>query len=122
MINIEVKKVKLSAIRENPDNPRLIRDGRYEKLKQSLKDFPEMMSIREIVVDETMMILGGNMRFRALKELKEKIAIVKIAGVIVTGRHLCKEMRGVKKRGAMTTSALRGIFLIGEVKQEFLKL
>lgn len=61
-------KVKISAIKNNPDNPRLIKDDNFKKLVQSIKDFPEMMEIRPIVVNKKMIILGGNMRFRAAQE------------------------------------------------------
>lgn len=66
---MEVKKVKLSALRVNPDNPRIIRDEKFKKLVKSILTFPKMLELREIVTDETMMILGGNMRFRALQEI-----------------------------------------------------
>lgn len=58
----------LSEIKENPDNPRLIRDEKFKKLVKSLKDFPEMMNLRPVVVNAEMVILGGNMRYRAAKE------------------------------------------------------
>lgn len=74
----ETKKVKLSEIKPNPDNPRSIKNDQMERLVKSLQEFPDMMEIREIVVDENMMILGGNMRYQAMKKLKEKQAIVKI--------------------------------------------
>ena len=77
-MKIEIKKMKLSDIKPNPKNPRIIKDDNYKKLIQSLKEFPEMLSIREIIVDEGMIILGGNMRYKALKELGEKQAQVKI--------------------------------------------
>jgi len=64
--------VKLSAIKPNPSNPRLIKDEKFEKLKQSIKDFPQMMELRPMVVDETMTLLGGNMRFKALQDLGYK--------------------------------------------------
>ena len=75
---IEIKKLKLSEIKLNPDNPRQIKDAQLEKLVKSLQEFPEMKAIREIVVDENMVILGGNMRYRAMKKLGEKTADVKI--------------------------------------------
>ena len=59
--------MKLSAIKVNPDNPRIIRDEKFAKLVQSVKDFPEMLEIRPIVVNKDMIILGGNMRFKACK-------------------------------------------------------
>lgn len=62
----------LSEIKANPDNPRVIRDERFEKLCKSIKEFPKMMSLRPIVVDDNNMVLGGNMRLRALQVLKFK--------------------------------------------------
>lgn len=61
--------MKLSALKANPNNPRVIRDARFEKLKNSIQEFPKMMKLRPIVIDNTGMILGGNMRLRALQEL-----------------------------------------------------
>lgn len=62
------KLVKISDIKTNPNNPRLIKDDNFQKLVQSVKDFPEMLEIRPIVVNKDMIILGGNMRFKACKE------------------------------------------------------
>ena len=59
---------KISEVKLNPNNPRLIKDDKFKKLVQSVKDFPEMLNIRPIVVNKDMIILGGNMRFRACKE------------------------------------------------------
>jgi DNA modification methylase len=64
--------MKLSALKANPNNPRVIRDARFEKLKNSIQEFPKMMKLRPIVVDNTGMILGGNMRLRALQDLGYK--------------------------------------------------
>lgn len=64
--------MKLSDIKLNPGNPRLIKDERFKRLVQSISDFPKMMSLRPIVIDSDGVILGGNMRYRALKELKYK--------------------------------------------------
>jgi len=83
-MKVETKKVRLSEIKLNPDNPRQISKTQIDRLVKSITEFPEMMELREIVVDETMTILGGNMRFRALKEAGEKEAIAKI----VTGLSL----------------------------------
>jgi hypothetical protein len=65
---MKIEKVKLSEIKPNPKNPRLIKDDKFKKLVKSIKDFPQMLEIRPIVVDENNIILGGNMRFKALKE------------------------------------------------------
>jgi len=77
-MKVETKKVRLSEIKLNPDNPRQISKTQIDRLVKSITEFPEMMELREIVVDETMTILGGNMRFRALKEAGEKEAMAKI--------------------------------------------
>jgi DNA (cytosine-5-)-methyltransferase len=67
-----------------PKNPRFIREGKYEKLLQSIKDDPEMLSLRELIVMDSgdektgYIIIGGNMRFRAMKELGYKEAPTKI--------------------------------------------
>ena len=70
--------IKLSKVKINPNNPRLIKDDKFAKLVQSIKDFPEMLDIRPIVVNSDMVILGGNMRFKACKEagLKEIPVII----------------------------------------------
>jgi hypothetical protein len=77
-----VKKVKINEIKLNPNNPRLIKDDKFAKLVQSIKDFPEMLEIRPIVVNDDMIILGGNMRYKACKEagLKE-VSIIKASGL-----------------------------------------
>jgi len=77
-MEIEQKIVNITEIKENKDNPRKISKSQLERLKLSLQKFPEMLSIREIVVDENMTILGGNMRYRALKELGEKTIPIRI--------------------------------------------
>jgi DNA modification methylase len=59
--------MKLSKLKKNPNNPRVIRDQKFERLKKSLREFPQMMSLRPIVVDESYTVLGGNMRLEALK-------------------------------------------------------
>lgn len=61
--------MKLSRIKNNPDNPRLIRDAKFEQLKRSIVEFPEMLSLRPLIVDERGFALGGNMRHLALKEI-----------------------------------------------------
>lgn len=70
--------VKLSEVKLNPNNPRIIKDDKFKKLVQSIKDFPEMLNIRPIVVNQDMIILGGNMRYKACKEagLKEIPVII----------------------------------------------
>ena len=64
--------MKLKDIRLNPDNPRVIRDEKFQKLKRSIEEFPKMMSLRPIVIDADGVVLGGNMRLRALQDLGYK--------------------------------------------------
>lgn len=64
--------MKLNTIKANPNNPRVLKDAKFKKLKKSIEDFPKMMKLRPIIVDNDGMILGGNMRFRALKEIYGK--------------------------------------------------
>jgi DNA modification methylase len=70
--------VKISEVKINPNNPRLIKDDKFKKLVKSIQDFPEMLKIRPIVVNADMVVLGGNMRLKACKEagLKE-VPIIK---------------------------------------------
>ena len=59
--------VKISEIKANPNNPRLVKDDKFAKLVQSIKDFPKMLELRPIVVNDDMIVLGGNMRLKACK-------------------------------------------------------
>jgi len=70
---MQIKKIKLSEIKPNPNNPRIIKDDKFKKLVKSIQDFPEMLELRPIVVNDDMIVLGGNMRLKACKEagLKE---------------------------------------------------
>ena len=61
--------MKIADIKPNPNNPRFIRDEKFEQLKASINDFPKMMALRPIVIDSDGVVLGGNMRLRALQEL-----------------------------------------------------
>ena len=69
---------KIGNIKANPNNPRIIKDDKFKKLVKSIKEFPEMLNIRPIVVDSEMMVLGGNQRLKACIEagLKEVSIIV----------------------------------------------
>lgn len=61
----------LAALTPNPDNPRTIKRTALAKLRQSIADFPEMLGLRPIVVDEDNVILGGNMRYTALVAMQQ---------------------------------------------------
>lgn len=64
-----IETVDIKKIKPNPDNPRFIKDESFKKLVKSLKEFPEMIDARPIVVNMDWVILGGNMRYRALREI-----------------------------------------------------
>eukprot|EP01052_Picozoa_sp_SAG31_P043051 SAG31_NODE_7048_length_1804_cov_2.392538_2_plen_197_part_00 len=68
-----MEKVKISKVVPNENNPRFIKDYKFKKLVKSIKEFPEMLKLRPIVVNKDMVVLGGNMRLKACKEagLKE---------------------------------------------------
>ena len=67
-VNMKIEKVKIEEVKLNKDNPRIIKDQKYKKLIKSIKEFPEMLEVRPIVVDDDMIVLGGNMRLKACKE------------------------------------------------------
>jgi hypothetical protein len=75
---MKIEVVNISNVKSNPNNPRLIKDDKFKKLVQSIKDFPKMLELRPIVVNDDMVVLGGNMRLKACKEvgLKE-VPIIK---------------------------------------------
>ena len=77
-MKIETKRLNLDKINLNPDNPRTIKGPAFDRLVKSLKDFPEMLELREIVVDETMTVLGGNMRLLALLKSGVKDCVAKV--------------------------------------------
>lgn len=58
----------INLIKPNPNNPRTIKDDKFKKLVQSVKDFPDMLEKRPIVVNKDMVVLGGNMRLKACIE------------------------------------------------------
>jgi hypothetical protein len=75
---MEFKEVKISEVKSNPNNPRLIKDDKFQKLVTSIKEFPEMLKLRPIVVNDDMIVLGGNMRLKACKEAGlKKVPIIK---------------------------------------------
>ena len=74
---MKTEKVSIKLVKSNTDNPRIIKDDKFKKLVKSIQDFPQMLEIRPIVVDEQMIVLGGNMRLKACQEagLKEVFII-----------------------------------------------
>lgn len=87
-IKIITKKVKLADIKLNAENPRTITKENMARLVKSIVDFPEMLQMREIVVDETMTVLGGNMRTLALRD----------AGVEEVTAKICTGLTARQKR------------------------
>ncbi len=76
---MKTKLVKISELKGNESNPRIIKETKFKQLVQSIKDFPEMLKLRPIVVNEEMIILGGNMRFKACVEAGVKEVPITIA-------------------------------------------
>lgn len=75
---MKTEQVSISEVKPNPNNPRIIKDDKFAKLVQSIKDFPKMLEIRPIVVNADMIVLGGNMRLKACKEAGlKKVHIIK---------------------------------------------
>jgi site-specific DNA-methyltransferase (adenine-specific) len=74
-----VKLVPIGSVKGNSRNPRFIRDEKFKKLVASLVEFPEMATLRPLVVDENMTVLGGNMRLKAMQELKWKEVPIVVA-------------------------------------------
>lgn len=78
----EVKTVKIAEVVPNPNNPRTIKDNKFKQLVKSIKEFPEMLEARPIVVDEDMVVLGGNMRLKAcISAGLTEVPIVKITDI-----------------------------------------
>jgi DNA modification methylase len=73
-----MESIAISKVRPNSDNPRYIKDEKFKKLVQSLRDFPEMANVRPIVVNTEMVVLGGNMRLKAMQEAGWKEVPVKV--------------------------------------------
>ena len=75
--------IPIGRLRANPNNPRVLRDEKFAKLKKSIQDFPDMLNKRPLVgvtdTDGKIMVLGGNMRLRALQDLKVTEAPVILA-------------------------------------------
>ena len=65
--------INIQEVKPNENNPRFIKDYKFKKLVKSIKEFPQMLKLRPIVVNSDMVVLGGNMRLKACKEagLKE---------------------------------------------------
>jgi ParB-like chromosome segregation protein Spo0J len=65
---MSIKIVDIGLLKPNPSNPRHISDGKFKQLVKSIRNFPEMLNLRPIVVDADYVVLGGNMRLKACIE------------------------------------------------------
>jgi hypothetical protein len=79
---MKIEIIEISKISNNPNNPRVCKDDKFRKLVKSIQEFPEMLNLRPIVVNDEMIVLGGNMRLKACKEagLKE-VPIIKASNL-----------------------------------------
>lgn len=84
---MNVKTVKISEVKQNPNNPRTIRDDKFERLVNSIKAFPEMLNIRPIVVNNDMVVLGGNMRLKACRDAGLKQVPIIVAGELTEAQQ-----------------------------------
>ena len=73
--------IKINKVKSNPNNPRLIKNDKFKKLVKSVQEFPEMLELRPIVVDENMIVLGGNMRLKACQEAGLKEVWIEVANL-----------------------------------------
>ena len=62
---MKTEKINIKLVKSNPNNPRIIKDDKFAKLVASIKEFPKMLELRPIVVNDDMIVLGGNMRLKA---------------------------------------------------------
>ena len=73
------QQVTINKVKGNPNNPRIIKNDKFKKLVKSIQEFPEMLKLRPIVVDEDMIVLGGNMRLKASKDAGLKEVWIEVA-------------------------------------------
>lgn len=84
----ETLTLPMSDIKLNDNNPRIIKDKQMKRLVKSIQDFPEMTQLRPIVVDENNVILGGNMRYRAMQQLGyAETEVVRVSGLTDSQKH-----------------------------------
>lgn len=80
--NIMIEEINIKLVIPHPNNPRLIKDDKFKKLVKSIKEFPEMLQLRPIIVDDNCVVLGGNMRLRACIEAGlKRVPIIKASAL-----------------------------------------
>lgn len=118
-----MEQIEISRIKENANNPRSISKEKFMKLVKSLLTFPEMLTLRPIVVDNNLVVLGGNMRLRALQHIS-KMSEDEIASVI--GTDISEERRSMlianwrKWRTSPLMEVVKADELTEEQKREFI--
>ena len=96
---MESKKIKLNKLKLNtgqienvPKNPRFIKDERFQRLIQNIQNYPDMLELREIIVydnNSELIVICGNMRLRALRELKMESSVIKILAGLMSRCTIC---------------------------------
>jgi hypothetical protein len=77
-MSLKTELININQVKANPNNPRTIKDEKFTKLVKSITDFPKMLELRPIIVNDDMIVLGGNMRLKACKEAGlKKIPVIK---------------------------------------------
>jgi len=80
--SIQTELIDIKKVKSNPNNPRIIKDDKFQQLVKSIEDFPQMLELRPIVVNDKMIVLGGNMRLKACIEAKLKqVHIIKASNL-----------------------------------------
>lgn len=87
--------ISIDKVIDNTNNPRFIKDEKFKKLVKSIKEFPEMLELRPIVVNEGMIVLGGNMRLKACREAGLK----KVHIAVFTDEMIQRDLEARKKKG-----------------------
>jgi ParB-like chromosome segregation protein Spo0J len=99
---MQITFVNIGDVKNNPNNPRLIKDDSFNLLVKSIKEFPKMLEIRPIVVNNDMVVLGGNQRLRACKEAGlKKIPIIKASGLDIYPSALNMKEQKVGAKGKL---------------------
>lgn len=90
---MKTEKVLLSQVKVNEANPRTIKDHKFKLLMERLIVFPKMITLRPVVVDNTMVALGGNMRIRALTAISA-LSIYEIEAIAVKTKNFQRITKG----------------------------
>lgn len=116
-VTVEIKVMPIDTLIANDMNPRKINKKAYEELKKSLRDFPEMKQLREIVADETLTILGGHQRIYALKELGYSDVTVKIVTGLSDAQKREFMIKDNNSSGEWDTDIIANQWDVGELEK-----